>query len=220
MATIRSTVLLCLGFITIVVGMFVISVTRTPQLSDEQLRAAGVFLLPQPRALAGFHLQDQFGENFALENLENKWTFIFFGFTNCPDICPTSMAELGRAERALHNAGDMAAQPLQGVLVSVDPDHDTPDRLGKYAEAFSPRFLGVSGQRESLVALTQQVNVAFAKVPMPMSRQAPDSVPGYTVDHTGNLVIINPRGHYHGFIKLPHKSETIRLTYQTLAAQF
>jgi protein SCO1/2 len=220
MATIRSTVLLCLGFITIVVGMFVISVTRTPQLSDEELRAAGVFLLPQPRALAEFQLQDQFGENFVLENLENKWTFIFFGFTNCPDICPTSMAELGRAERALHNADDMAEHPLQGVLVSVDPDHDTPDRLGKYAEAFSPRFLGVSGQRESLVALTQQVNVAFAKVPMPMARQAPGSESGYTVDHTGNLVIINPRGHYHGFIKLPHKSETIRLTYQTLAAQF
>lgn len=220
MATIRSTVLLCLGFITIVVGMFVISVTRTPQLSDEELRAAGVFLLPQPRALAEFQLQDQFGENFVLENLENKWTFIFFGFTNCPDICPTSMAELGRAERALHNADDMAEHPLQGVLVSVDPDHDTLDRLGKYAEAFSPRFLGVSGQRESLVALTQQVNVAFAKVPMPMARQAPGSEPGYTVDHTGNLVIINPRGHYHGFIKLPHKSETIRLTYQTLAAQF
>ena len=220
MATIRSTVLLCLGFITIVVGMFVISVTRTPQLSDEELRAAGVFLLPQPRALAEFQLQDQFGENFVLENLENKWTFIFFGFTNCPDICPTSMAELGRAERALHNADDMAEHPLQGVLVSVDPDHDTLDRLGKYAEAFSPRFLGVSGQRESLVALTQQVNVAFAKVPMPMARQAPGSEPGYTVDHTVNLVIINPRGHYHGFIKLPHKSETIRLTYQTLAAQF
>ena len=220
MATIRSTVLLCLGFITIVVGMFVISVTRTPQLSDEELRAAGVFLLPQPRALAEFQLQDQFGENFVLENLENKWTFIFFGFTNCPDICPTSMAELGRAERALHNADDMAEHPLQGVRVSVDPDHDTPDRLGKYAEAFSPRFLGVSGERESLVALTQQVNVAFAKVPMPMARQAPGSEPGYTVDHTGNLVIINPRGHYHGFIKLPHKSETIRLTYQTLAAQF
>ncbi|HAH79657.1 MAG TPA: SCO family protein, partial [Gammaproteobacteria bacterium] len=81
MATIRSTVLLCLGFITIVVAMFVISVTRTPQLSEQELRAAGVFVLPQPRALAEFQLQDQFGENFALENLENKWTFIFFGFT-------------------------------------------------------------------------------------------------------------------------------------------
>ena len=220
MATIRSTVLLCLGFITIVVGMFVISVTRTPQLSDEEMRAAGVFLLPQPRALAEFQLENQFGESFAPENLENKWTFVFFGFTNCPDVCPTSMAELGRAERALHNAGDMAEQPMQGVLVSVDPDYDTPEALGKYAQAFSPRFLGIWGEREDLVALTQQVNVAFAKVPMPLSQSASADASGYTVDHTGNLVIINPRGHYHGFIKMPHESETIRLTYQTLAARF
>jgi protein SCO1/2 len=130
------------------------------------------------------------------------------------------MAELGRAERALHNAGDMAEHPLQGVLVSVDPDYDRPEGLGKYAQAFSPRFLGIWGEREDLVALTQQVNVAFAKVPRPMPQRTSDTVPGYTVDHTGNLVIINPRGHYHGFIKLPHKSETIRLTYQTLAARF
>ena len=151
MATIRSTVMLCLGFITIVVGMFVISVTRTPQLSDEEMRAAGVFLLPQPRALAEFQLENQFGESFAPENLENKWTFVFFGFTNCPDICPTSMAELGRAERVLHNAGDMAEQPLQGVLVSVDPDYDTPEALGRYAQAFSPRFL-VPGVRLAVEA--------------------------------------------------------------------
>ena len=130
------------------------------------------------------------------------------------------MAELGRAERALHNAGDMAEQPLQGVLVSVDPDYDTPEALGRYAQAFSPRVLGIWGEREDLVVLTQQVNVAFAKVPMPLSQSARADASGYTVDHTGNLVIINPRGHYHGFIKMPHESETIRLTYQTLAARF
>ena len=220
MTGIRSTVLLCATFITIVLGMFVLSVTRTPQLSDQEMRAAGVFLLPKPRALAEFNLEDQFGEAYKPESLTGKWSFIFFGFTNCPDICPTSMAEMGRAERELYAADDMQADPLQGVLVSVDPDHDTPNDLGQYAQAFSPRFLGVWGQREDLVALTQQVNVAFAKVPLANSQQALNTDPGYTVDHTGNIVIINPRGHYHGFIKLPHKAETIRLTYQTLAAQF
>ena len=220
MASVRSTVLLCVAFISIVVGMFVVSVTRTPQLSEQELRAAGVFLLPQPRALAEFNLQDQFGAAFRPESLEGKWSFIFFGFTNCPDICPTSMAEMGQAERELYTAGDMQEDPLQGVLVSVDPDQDEPAEVGEYAQAFSPRFLGIWGTREDLVAFTQQVNVAFAKVPLPNSQQAADAAPGYTVDHTGNIVIINPRGHYHGFIKLPHKAETIRLTYQTLAAQF
>ena len=220
MNSIRSTVLLCAGFITIVLAMFVLSVTRTPQLSDQELRAAGVFLLPKPRALAEFDLQDQSGAAYGLESLAGKWSFIFFGFTNCPDICPTSMAEMGQAERELYAAGDMLGDPLQGVLVSVDPDNDSPSDLGQYAQAFSPRFLGIWGAREDLVAFTQQVNVAFAKVPLAPSQQIADAPPGYTVDHTGNIVIINPRGHYHGFIKLPHKAETIRLTYQTLAAQF
>ena len=82
-----------------------------------------------------------------------------------PDICPTSMAEMGQAERELYAAGDMLGDPLQGVLVSVDPDNDSPSDLGQYAQAFSPRFLGIWGAREDLVAFTQQVNVAFAKVP-------------------------------------------------------
>ena len=81
MNSIRSTVLLCAGFITIVLAMFVLSVTRTPQLSDQELRAAGVFLLPKPRALTDFNLQDQSGAAYGLESLAGKWSFIFFGFT-------------------------------------------------------------------------------------------------------------------------------------------
>ena len=107
----------------------------------------------------------------------------------------------------------------------MDPDRDTLETLGAYVTAFSPRFLGVTGSREELVELTTQVNVAFAKVPLTetlaQGMQNPEALANaYTVDHTGNIVIINPRGHYHGFIKLPHDPETIRLTFQTLAAQF
>ena len=190
MSSIRSTVLLCAAFITIVLVMFVISVTRTPQLSEQELRAAGVFLLPKPRALAEFNLQDPSGAAYRPESLVGKWSFIFFGFTNCPDICPTSMAEMGQAERELYAAGDMLDDPLQGVLISVDPDNDSPSDLGQYAQAFSPRFLGIWGAREDLVAFTQQVNVAFAKVPLAPSQQIADAPPGYTVDHTGNIVIL------------------------------
>ena len=89
---------------------------------------------------------------------------------------------------------------------------DTAEVLGPYATAFAATFIGVTGDRETTALFAQQVNAAFAKVP--------SNDGGYTMDHTGNLVIINPMGHYHGFIKLPHKAETIRLTYQSLAARF
>jgi protein SCO1/2 len=211
MSPIAKTVALCAVFITIVLAMFVYSVTRTPQLSEEELRQRGVFVLPTPRDIAPFELTDHTGAAFDNESLQGKWSFVFFGFTHCPDVCPTSMAELGRVDRELQQADPELGQGFQGVLVTVDPERDTADKLGQYATAFSPRFLGVRGSRDATAKLAEQLNVAFAKVP--------DDAGGYTMDHTGYIVIINPYGHYHGFIKLPHKAETIRLTYQTLAAE-
>lgn len=225
MSTIKSTVLLCFVFISIVLVMFVISVTRVPQLSVEEMRSKGVFILPRPRDIAEFELRDHTGAAFDRTNFEGRWSFVFFGFVSCPDVCPTSMAVLGTVDRQLQSGDSELAEQFQGILVSVDPDRDTLETLGAYVTAFSPRFLGVTGSREELVELTTQVNVAFAKVPLTetlaQGTQNPEAIANaYTVDHTGNIVIINPRGHYHGFIKLPHDPETIRLTFQTLAAQF
>ena len=211
MTPVGKTVALCGVFIAIVVGLFVWKTVRTPQLSDEELRASGVFLMPRPRDIAPFELTNAGGGSFTNTDLQDRWSFVFFGFTHCPDICPTSMAVMGQVDLALRE-GREGNNPFQGVLVSVDPERDTPERLEAYAKAFSPRFVGAVGPREDLAALAQQLNVAFAKVP--------DGAGGYTMDHTGHIVIINPMGHYHGFIKLPHEAETIRLTYQTLDARF
>ena len=225
MSTIKSTVLLCFVFIGIVLVMFVISVLRVPQLSVEEMRSKGVFLLPTPRDIAAFKLTDHMGKTFDRSSINGRWSFVFFGFVSCPDVCPTSMSVLGTVDRQLQASNPELAEQFQGILVSVDPERDSTENLAKYATAFSPRFLGVTGPREDLVGLTTQVNVAFAKVPLteppPLESAATDvAADAYTVDHTGNIVIINPRGHYHGFIKLPHDSETIRLTFQTLASQF
>jgi protein SCO1/2 len=130
------------------------------------------------------------------------------------------MAVLGAVDRQLQSGDSELAGQFQGILVSVDPDRDSLETLRAYATAFSPRFLGVTGSRDDLVELTTQVNVAFAKVPLAEAPSPEALADAYTVDHTGNIVIINPRGHYHGFIKLPHDPETIRLTFQTLASQF
>ena len=215
MSGIRTTVLLCAVFITIVVSMFVYSVVREPQLSDSELRERGVFLLPTPREVS-FELTNHEGETFTQSDLEGRWTFAYFGFTHCPDICPTSMAVLGQAERLLHGGPggqgtNAETANFLGMLVTVDPDRDTAEVLGRYVTAFSPRFVGLLGERAPLAEFATQVNVAFAKLP---------TDDGYTVDHTGNIVIFNPRGHYHGFIKLPHDAETVRLTYQSLASRF
>jgi|TARA_B110000977_G_scaffold169828_1_gene220070 protein SCO1/2 len=219
MQSIKSTVGLCVVFISIVLVMFVFSKMRVPELSADEMRSQGVFILPTPRDIGPFELLDHRGTVFNRQSLEGHWSFIFFGFTNCPDVCPTSLSVLGQVENQLKKQDPVLAEGFKVRLVSVDPDADTLERLGQYVSAFSPSFLGVRGERADLVKFTDQVNVAFAKVPLRSSVPGSDEM-GYTVDHTGNIVIINPRGHYHGFIKLPHKAETIRLSYQTLDAQF
>ena len=200
--SIRATVLMCLALISIVVVLFVLKVLRTSSLDETALRELGVILLPTPRELIVDGLTTDSGEGFTTQNLTGAWTLLFFGFTNCPDVCPTTMAELGVAKRELVQKVPEVAQQMRVVLVTVDPDRDDPETLGRYVKAFSPDFVGVNGTRESIARFATQVNVAFGKVP--------DGEGGYTVDHTGNIVIINPRGHYAGFIKLPHKASTIR----------
>jgi len=210
---VRTTVLLCIGFVVIVLGMLFFSTQQEPELSEEQLRERGTFVLPTPREVTGFELTDQRGGAFTPDDLQGHWTFVFFGFTSCPDICPIALSVLAQVERSVRELNDPAM--LDGyrvVLVTVDPENDDPETLGRYVEAFSDRFVGVTGSPEAIATFATQVNVAFMKVP--------SGEGGYTVDHTGNIVIFNPRGHYHGFIRMPHEAENILLTYHTLAANW
>jgi protein SCO1/2 len=208
---VRTTVLLSLAFVAIVVAMLVTSVLREPVLSEEQLRESGTILLPKPRELAPFELTDHHGQPFTRERLEGHWTLLYFGFTSCPDICPVTLSVLAQAEQALRTlGGGELAEGYHVVLVTVDPEKDDAATLGKYVEAFSPRFVGVTGTREEIAELATQLNVAFMKVPTPDG--------GYTVDHTGNIVIVNPRGHYHAFVRVPHERDKIVATYRSLVA--
>ena len=211
MTPLRTTIALCLAFVAVVLGMFVYTRLQEPVLSDAQLRDRGVLVLPTPREIAPFSLTDHRGRPFGVDDLTGHWSFLFFGFTNCPDICPTSMAVLAQAERRLQEEHPQLANEFQGILVSVDPERDDQQTLANYVEAFSPDFLGVRGELAATAAFTTQVNVAFAKVP------AGDG--GYQVDHSANIVIINPRGHYHGFVKMPHDADTIVETFRSLHAR-
>jgi protein SCO1/2 len=200
--SIRSTVVLCVGLIALVLVLFVIKVLRPVSLDEEALRERGVLLLPTPRQILVDGLIDIKAQPVTIDHFKGRWNLVFFGFTHCPDICPTTMAEMGKAYRELAEKSPNIAKQMQGVLVTVDPERDDPETLGRYVRTFSASFSGMTGSRESLAGFATQVNVAFGKIP--------DGNGGYTVDHTGNIVIINPHGHYRGFIKMPQSADTIR----------
>lgn len=201
---VRVTVFACLLFVAVVMGMFFYKVTRVPGLNDEQLHDLGAILLPTPRAIAPFVLHDANGHDFANKQLEGHWSLLYFGYTYCPDLCPTTLRDLAAAKARITKemADHRIAAPVQIVFVSVDPERDTPARLKEYVSFFDPQFIGVSGEHAVLAELATQLNVAFGKVP--------GATPGtYAVDHTPNVVLINPHGHYRGFFRPPFTKERV-----------
>ena len=219
MRSIPATVLLCLAVVAVVLGMFFYSVVRTPLLSEAELRDRGVIILPSPREIGSFALMDTRGEAFTVERLSGGWSFIFFGFTNCPDICPTTMSVLAQAERQLQQSSPDAVLEFNAVLVTVDPERDDLATLGDYVGAFSPRFVGVAAGLEETVEFARQLNVGFAKAPVSNDGPTQGEL-DYGVDHSSQIVIVNPSGHYHGFIKMPHRADTVAQAFQSLRASF
>lgn len=115
-----------------------------------------------------------------------KAVILYFGYTACPDICPTSMATLKQGLKQL-SAAELVQ--VQGIFISVDPERDTPEHVQKYAQYFHPNIMGVTGKPEILAEVARRYNVTYRKVAMEGSSM------GYTIDHSAVLYLINKEGH-------------------------
>ena len=138
--------------------------------------------LPQGRPIAPFALIDQRGGRFDNSSLRGHPSLLFFGFTNCPDVCPTTLAML---------ANVLALAPLPGlklVFVSVDPQRDTPALLARYLRAFSADFIGITGAAPALEPLSRSLSVAAQRVNLPDG--------SYTMDHSANIYLLDPEGRF------------------------
>jgi protein SCO1 len=145
--------------------------------------ATGTYLAPA-RAVPDFSLIDQHGAPFGPRNLDGHWSLMFFGYTNCPDFCPATLAMLATMEKNL--LAQRQVRP-QVVFVSVDARRDTPQQLAKYVPYFDPSFIGVTAADQSTVeALARKLGVAVAIVP--------SAGGGYTVDHSSAIFVVDPRG--------------------------
>lgn len=147
-------------------------------------------LYPQPKALKPFRLQDQHGSDFDNARLQGKWTVLFFGYTSCPDICPTTLASMARVAAQLTDA---ERAQLQFVFITVDPQRDTVEQLAQYLPFFKFDVTGLTGSEDIIAALTADLGVAYLRVP-----QAGDSA--YLVDHSVRLFVLNPQGERHALM--------------------
>jgi protein SCO1/2 len=193
---IRNTLLSIAGFISLILGLLMAAYMSPKQLSADEFRELGFYQFDTPRVIQDFDLVNDAGEKVTLESLKNQWSLLFFGFTYCPDVCPTTLSVLNEVVNNLEN-------PPQVIMVSVDPERDTPEVLAKYVPRFNPEFTGYTGDFDEIVSLATEVNVAFGKVPGPTAGS-------YQVEHSASIVVINPGGHYAGFIKAPHNAQNIQ----------
>jgi len=157
-------------------------------------------LRPEPLPLESFSLTDQYGQPFTLDQLKDKWSFVFFGYTSCPDICPTTLAEMV-------NIADILAEKkqddnIQFIFVSVDPERDTVELLKDYMGYFSPAFIGLTGRQSDIDALNQQLNILTIRKPS----ESPDS---YQINHPSSIMLIDPKSRWFASFSPPVNDQRI-----------
>ena len=176
--------------------------------SPQQPKEAMIY--PKLRALEAFELKVVAEKAFTLENLKGRWSFLFFGYTYCPDICPTTMAALKQMYLLL--PPDIQSD-TQVVLISVDPERDTPEHLAQYAQAFHPDFIGATGNHNQLSVFTKSFGVVYYKVG--------DDKEDYLVDHSSKIFLVDPDGLRHAiFQKSDNATQGFEYNVQQMAEDY
>ena len=166
-----------------------------------QLQAVKLF--ERPRTLPAFSLRQSDGTQLVPGELNGHWTVVFLGFTHCPDICPTTLAELAKAQQQWSALPDSTRPRV--LFVSVDPDRDTPDRIGEYAHAFHRDTLAATADIPALEAFAKSLSLVFMKVPAAEGSPADQ----YSVDHSAALAVLDPQGRMAGVIPPPLQPKAI-----------
>jgi protein SCO1 len=167
------------------------------------------FYLPSALPLTPFELVDHRGKPFTLTQLQGQWTLLSFGYTHCPDVCPTTLSEL-RAVRKLLKS-DPAALNIRVVFVTLDPDRDDPALLGEYVGRFDREFIGVRGTAPGLASFTGQLRVKYAK--------ATGKGPDYLLDHSSAVALITPEGQLRALFSTPLRGTEVASDIRLIRAR-
>lgn len=175
----------------VLAGAYVANRLQPPATADSAM------ILPDPNPVPAFSLVDQYGNDIDESVFQGQWDLVFFGFTHCPDICPMTLQVLATAIQQLADAGE---EPLPRiVLVSVDPERDTPELMGRYVDYFGEGNLGITGTLDGIRQLTDGLGIYFQKQPADGEN--------YNVDHSAAVLAIDPDGKFHALFSGPHVIE-------------
>jgi len=166
--------------------------------------------LPQPKVLSSFSLTDQDSRPFGLDDLKGRWSFVSIGFTSCGHVCPTNMATYEAIDRAINAADE---EPTANFLfISVDPERDSPERLGRYVRRFNPRFLGATGSHDQLQSLARALGVMYAR----SAEQETGGTDYYRVDHSASILLLDPQARLVAVFSWPHDSAAMAADFAVM----
>ena len=179
----------------------------------------GVTILPKPLLLSEFQLTDHKGKPFTNQDLKGNWSFIFFGYSHCPDICPTTLALLNSFYKKLGTSDKHTLEDKRVIFITSDPIRDTVDVMADHVEYFNPDFIGLTANDiETLKTLGEEIGVIFDyeetethELITDYSLLTPDA--DYSVEHNASIFIIDPKGRLVADILPPHTLDRVSETF-------
>lgn len=192
--------------LALLAGMWFSARTASPPAPSD----IGGYALDEPRTIPPFELRDADDQPFRAEDFAGAWSFLYFGYTYCPDACPLTMVVFQGLKELLGDATDDG--PIRYYLVSVDPARDSPARMAEYVAYFDPAFRGLVGPYEQLERLTGAAGVAY--IP-----PAPGQGVDYLVDHSSSITLIDPDGKIHAIFTPPHDPASLAGDFLRLAGR-
>jgi protein SCO1/2 len=177
--------------------------------SITEVKIDGVYL-PTSKEMIDFELTDNTGKPFTKANLKGHWTMLFFGFTNCGMVCPTTMAALNDMYKNLEK--ELPGDRLPAVvMISVDPDRDSVERMNEYVTTFNSHFVGARAEMPQIETLEKELHLVAVKM------QADGSAKNqYTINHSAEIMLFNPEGKLQAFMSYPHKADQMAKDYKAI----
>lgn len=203
--------ILLLDVVIISALIFYFGIIRPAQKGAEKaaIKIDGVFF-SQPTEISDFNLTDNHGRAFTRENLKGHWTMMFFGFTNCAMVCPTTLDSLNKMYHQMQK--EMPANQLpQIAFISVDPDRDTIEKINDYVTGFNTHFIGARAEIPETIALEKQLHIVAAK--MNVDYQGENH---YTINHSAEILLFNPQAKLQAYFSYPHEPEQMVKDYKLI----
>jgi protein SCO1/2 len=172
-------------------------------------------VLAEPRDIQPFMLIDHTGKNFDNRSLQGRWSFIFFGYTHCPDVCPTTLSVLNSVAHKLEGLENQ----VQFVFISIDPERDTPEKLGQFVSYFNGTFIGATGTSETINALTRQLGVIYTRV-AETSGSDNSGKDNYLMDHSASVFLFDPAGRFHAVFTPPLNATDMASDFKLLSKAY